>query len=393
MVLKEIISQLLTLDGSAVDERVEAFLGTFAQFAIPAVNLGIFSSKDKATRDQQVASYTQALNAVIHGKNSNIRQKQRMATELKGQKKPKIFITGGSGLLGLNWAYQVTNRFEPVLNLHTRTIHPIDMETVSLDLGNEKTLVRELESIGPDLVVHTAGITSIEVCEQDHELADHVNTRIPVNVCKACQSLGIPLIHISTDNLFDGSAAMVAEDHRINPLNYYGLSKARAETGILEIYDNALVIRTNFYGWGPAYKPSFSDTILAALKRQENLSLFEDVYYTPVLISELIAATHELLDGNHRGVFHVVGDERLSKFDFGLRLANAFGLDYRLIRKGRLQEMTNLTKRPLDMSMSNHKVCTLLNRSIGDIDSQISKLKAQEQTTITRAIHEIDSLR
>jgi len=75
MVLKEIISQLLTLDGSAVDERVEAFLGTFAQFAIPAVNLGIFSSKDKATRDQQVASYTQALNAVIHGKNSNIRQK------------------------------------------------------------------------------------------------------------------------------------------------------------------------------------------------------------------------------------------------------------------------------------------------------------------------------
>jgi dTDP-4-dehydrorhamnose reductase len=110
-------------------------------------------------------------------------------------------------------------------------------------------------------------------------------------------------------------------------------------------------------------------------------------------MSDLINTTHELLENGHRGVFNVVGDERLSKHAFGCKLANIFDYDITLINSGRLKDMKALTTRPYDMSMSNEKVTRLLGRSIGNIDAQLVRLKQEENLTRVRAIHEIDSLR
>jgi len=296
-------------------------------------------------------------------------------------------------LLGLNWGYQVSDRYSVSINLHERLVKPKSLSSYKIPLDSVDGLVTQLSLIEPDVVIHTAGITSIEVCEKNNELADHVNTRFPINICKACKQLGIPLVHISTDNLFDGTIPLVNEEHSINPLNYYGVTKARAEEGIMDCYSDVLIIRTNFFGWGPTYKPSFSDAIINALRQGKTLSLFEDVFYTPILMSDLINTTHELLENGHRGVFNVVGDERLSKHAFGCKLANIFDYDITLINSGRLKDMKALTTRPYDMSMSNEKVTRLLGRSIGNIDAQLVRLKQEENLTRVRAIHEIDSLR
>jgi dTDP-4-dehydrorhamnose reductase len=307
--------------------------------------------------------------------------------------KPVIIITGGAGLLGLNWGYHIRDRYAPVLGLHAREIQPAGLATRHLPLESKAVLLPVLEALAPRAIIHTAGLTSIEGCEADPALARQVNVEVSRYVSEACKEMAIPMIHISTDNLFDGNSAMVTEDAPVNPVNVYGQTKAEAELVIQECHDDVIIVRTNFYGWGPVYKPSFSDTIIRSLRNGGDLSLFEDVYYTPILISDLVNAAHDLLEKGRRGVFHVVGDERLSKYDFGHRVADAFDLDASGIRAGRLKDMANLAKRPFDMSMSNEKTRVALGRSLGTLAEQLVRLREQENSNLTRSIHEVDSIR
>jgi dTDP-4-dehydrorhamnose reductase len=87
---------------------------------------------------------------------------------------------------------------------------------------------------------------------------------------------------------------------------------------------------------------------------------------------------HNLIDLKVSGIFHVVGDDRISKYEFGLRIAKKFGLDSSNIVPGYLANQSRLTKRPFDMSLSNSKVSNLLGRPVGGIQAQIATLHQQE---------------
>jgi dTDP-4-dehydrorhamnose reductase len=296
--------------------------------------------------------------------------------------KKTIFITGGSGLLAVNWAVQARDEYNVILGLHNKEINMDGVKCAFVDLESKKSLLKYLDVVKPDLVIHTAGLTNIEICEKEPELAKKVNVELAVNVCEICKKLCVPMVHISTDNIFPGTESLVRESHTISPVNVYGKTKAEAETRILEAYSDVLVVRTNFYGWGPLYRPSFSDMIISALQNEQTITLFEDVFYTPILISKLSAAVHELLNINERGVFHIVGDERLSKLEFGYKIAKQFKLDQKLIHVGKLADIPNLTKRPFDMSLSNKKTCKALGKKIGSVNEQLATLFNQDNTEV-----------
>ncbi|NBP06440.1 MAG: SDR family NAD(P)-dependent oxidoreductase, partial [Bacteroidetes bacterium] len=128
-------------------------------------------------------------------------------------------------------------------------------------------------------------------------------------------------MHISTDHLFSGDNALVDESFPVSPINIYGLTKAEAELRVLEENPEALVIRTNFYGWGTSYRQSFSDFIIRTLRAGRKLELFEDVFFTPILAEVVAQTICDLMAKNAKGIFNIVGSQRLSKFDFGLRVA------------------------------------------------------------------------
>ena len=175
----------------------------------------------------------------------------------------------------------------------------------------------------------------------------------------------------------DISTARVA-----NPVNNYAKSKLLGEQEVLENCKDALVIRTNFYGWGTKYRQSFSDFILNKLKNNEQVDLFSDVFFTPILIDELSKRTHQLIDAGAIGVFNVVSSERVSKYEFGIKLANCFNLDVSLINAVSISHKSDLVKRPKDMSLSNNKLCQTLNCKISSISKQIQILKQQEGCVI-----------
>jgi len=292
--------------------------------------------------------------------------------------KPRILITGGSGLLALNWALAVRDRCEVILGLHKRQVSLSGVSVKTIDLESVDYFVRVLEEVKPQVVIHTAGLTSVEKCESQPELAHQVNVTLAANVARACTLHGIKLVHISTDHLFSGNEPFVTEDQPVSPRNVYGQTKAEAEHRVLDSNSQALVIRTNFYGWGTNYRQSFSDIVINALRTGSDLTLFQDVFYTPILVETLAQAVHELIDLKATGIFNVVGDERISKYHFGFKLSEEFGLEFGHVRSGLFSDQKSLVHRPCDMSLSNQKVCNLLGRRLGGTKEHLTRLHQQE---------------
>lgn len=281
-------------------------------------------------------------------------------------------------MLALNWAQAVRDRFSVTLGLHKQKVVFPGVQTRPIDLGSADSLVRSLEQLAPDVVIHTAGLTNIERCESEPEVAHHVNVTLAANVAKACAISGTKLAHISTDHLFPGQDSLTDESQLVAPINVYGKTKAEAEIRILEFNPQSLVIRTNFYGWGTSYRHSFSDIVIDSLRAGKKLTLFQDVFYTPILAETAAFVVHDLIDLKASGIFNVAGDQRLSKYEFGLSLAKEFDHDSQGIVPGLLADHADLVQRPHDMSLSNKKASDLLGRKLGGIEEHMARLHQQE---------------
>jgi len=297
-----------------------------------------------------------------------------------------VLITGGSGLLATNLALAMRDYYSVTLGLHSRDISLDGVEVITVDLDSIENLKSVVDLVKPNVIIHTAGLTSVEKCDADQKLAYHINVELAVNVARVCAEKEIGLVHISTDHLFTGEFSLVDETYSVQPINTYARTKAEAESRVLEVNPKAIVLRTNFYGWGTSYRSSFSDIIIQTLRAGKKITLFNDVFYTPILIEVMAQTIHELINAKAHGIFHVVGDQRISKYEFGLKLAKEFNLDINLIMPGNIADNPSLVQRPHDMSLSNKKVCKLLHRKLGSVSEHIATLHQQEKNGLAQEL-------
>ena len=221
-------------------------------------------------------------------------------------------------------------------------------------------------------------MTRVEECEQRPRDAEHANAGLTRNVAIATHALGIKLVHISTDHLFSGSRSRMTEEELPEPLNVYARTKLQAEEWARMANPETLIVRTNFFGWGHLYRQSFSDWIITSLRSGRRITMFEDVYFTPILADSLALATHDVVANKASGVLNIVGDERLSKYDFAIRVAKRFGLPKTLVVRGKMDNPKPLVHRPHDMSLDNTKASGLLGRPVGKVDEFLEELYEQE---------------
>jgi dTDP-4-dehydrorhamnose reductase len=290
----------------------------------------------------------------------------------------KLLITGGSGLLATNWALALKDEYEITLILHSREISIRGIKTAFYSLDSVSECLNFLNKYKPDLVIHTVGLTNIEDCESNPELAYKINSELAKNISISCNQKKTKLVHISTDHLFSGESSLIKENALPSPVNVYAQTKLLAEELVQEHCNDALIIRSNFFGWGTSYRHSFSDFILNKLKKNEQVDLFNDVFYSPIIIEQLCKKVHALVGINTYGIYNIGGGERLSKFEFGVKLAYGFDLNVDLINSISIKEKSDLVSRPRDMSLSNQKLDTILNCQIPGIDKQIQILKMQQ---------------
>ena len=114
------------------------------------------------------------------------------------------------------------------------------------------------------------------------------------------------------------------------------------------------------------------------MRQKERIFLFKDVYFTPIYIDTIFEILEKMLSLNLSGIFNLSSNERISKLDFGILIANIFNFDKDLIVTSKLSDRNDLTVRPFDMSLSNNKLKSLTNLNVASIDHQLKLLKEKE---------------
>ena len=289
-----------------------------------------------------------------------------------------VIITGGSGLLALNWAFVKKKDAQITLLLHQRKASIEGVNSIFINLDSEIAMYEFLSKKQQCVVIHCAAITNVDYCETNSKVAYETNILISENLAKVCYKLGIKFVHISSDHLFSGLYPFSTEHSEISPLNVYGTSKANAEEKVLKKNPESLIIRTNFFCWGTSYRTSFSDFLINAIREKKKISLFTDIFYTPIYAKNLIKFVHILINSSSKGIFNIVGSERVSKYEFGKIIFNNFSGNMNLITKVQYEKQVNLIQRPLDMSLSNNKLLVSLNTKMEKLEDQIKQLKLDE---------------
>lgn len=264
------------------------------------------------------------------------------------------------------------------LGVHRRRLRLRGVQAVVLPLDSGQSLARALDEIRPDAIVHAAGLSNVDDCERDPAAAHAINAELAGTVAAAAAERGVKLVHISTDHLFAGTGSMYAESDPPQPLNAYAGSKLAGERLVAQRCPQALIVRTNFFGWGHAFRKSISDWAIEGLRAQQRLRAFDDVFFTPILAARLARAVHALVAAGTSGIVHVCGDERVSKHEFAMRLAAAFGLSTAGIERGRYADAGLAAPRPRDMSLSNARARGILGGGLGGLDAFFAELREQE---------------
>ena len=290
----------------------------------------------------------------------------------------KVVFFGGSGLLAVNWATKIYRDYEVYLIMHKRKIQLPEVKVILFNEDFEPSFTQFISTLKPDLIVNCAALTNVEFCEANPIMASEINTVLPKKLALIAKRIGAKFVHISTDHLFDGQKKLYSEDDQVSPLNQYAKTKAAAEKEVLSIDENALIVRTNFYGWGLSYRKSFSDFILEGLRNNSDLQLFKDVYYSPIYIGELVRLIHLALEKNCVGIYNIVGSEIISKYDFGVALAEIFNLSDERIITSSIDTKKDLVRRPKNMALNNKKLLKKLNQPILTLKEQLLSLKEDE---------------
>jgi len=267
----------------------------------------------------------------------------------------KLLVTGASGFLGWNICREEYKSWEIFGTVFTHPVKIKGVKIVQTDLTRYREFKKVFKEIGPDAVIHTAALSSPDYCQQNKGATRKINVDAPVNIAGLCADAGIPFVFTSSDLVFDGLNAPYREDDPVCPVNLYGEQKVRAEEGILKRCPGAAVCRMPlmFGDPGPAAS-SFFQTMVTAFREGRELRLFEDEYRTPVsgktAAKGLFIAIEKV-----KGLLHLGGPERISRYNFGLLMMGVLGTrDARLIRC-RQKDVTSAAPRPPDISLDSSR--------------------------------------
>lgn len=246
--------------------------------------------------------------------------------------KKRILLTGASGLISNAIIDRFPNHFDLILT--SRTIIPNrGFKQIPFDLENIKEIPDFLKRIKPDVIIHTAAIGSVDVAENHQEKTDIINAIVPGLIATWCQSNGVRLIHFSTDFVFNGLSSEWVEESAVEPLSYYGLSKAKSEKLVAEALHNHVIIRPVLV-YGSASKGdrlSLPELIIQRLKEGKPMEITADQYRKPTYVRDIADSVIALINSSYRGKLHLCGNELVSVFEFARLTSEVFNLDQTLL--------------------------------------------------------------
>lgn len=269
-------------------------------------------------------------------------------------------VTGAAGLLGANAGVFLQSRANAVgmaRGVAPRTFPELRMADLR-DASAVSELVTELK---PDVILHAAALSRHEDCERDPDLARLVNVEGTRAIAKAATTVGSKLVYISTDAVFDGGRGRYSEEDLPQPFSQYGQTKLDGERVALDSTD-ALIVRTNFFGWSPSGCRSILEFFLNELSEGRAVPGYTDFTVSSMYVQSLLQDIWDLVERDVSGLIHVASHDALTKYEFAQALAEEFGVNGDLVLAAPAPAQDSATRGNRDISMDVSKCESLLAR-------------------------------
>ncbi len=272
----------------------------------------------------------------------------------------RILVTGGSGQLALATESVARSR-----ELEIRRVGRPEF-----DFDRPATIDAAMAATDPAVVVNAAAYTAVDAAESDAEAALRANRDGPARLAELCQGAGIPLIHVSTDYVFDGSkGAPYVETDPTSPTGAYGASKLAGEQAVLARCPGAIVLRTSWV-YSPGGK-NFVRTMLNAARKTDRLRVVADQRGSPTAAADLAEVVLDIVDSLGRGgaddragLYHACGSGWTTWHEFAVAIfeeAASYGAPVPTVEAIATAEWPTPARRPVDSRLD----CGKLERSFG----------------------------
>ncbi|BET65610.1 SDR family oxidoreductase [Opitutales bacterium ASA1] len=245
--------------------------------------------------------------------------------------RPKLLLAGASGLVGSNVARVAARRgweVHAIVGKHPGSIAGAD-HILRLDLADESSVQRTTLDLFPDAIVNAAAVSEPTHCDADPVRSAQVNVRLPAALARLAHHLGARFVHLSSEQVFDGSAAPYAPADPLTPVNLYGRQKAEAESAVSTAApEEAVTLRLPLLAGNSATGTrSLHERLFAAWAAGRRTRLYRDEIRQPCSAANVAEVVVELCERRDlRGVHHWAGAEPVSRLEMGMRIAEAFRL-------------------------------------------------------------------
>lgn len=223
----------------------------------------------------------------------------------------KILVTGGYGAIG-SYTETIFNKSKVILT-----------DKNSLDVSKKIHVVNHVIKDKPDLILHLAALTDVDLCEKKKSLAMDINFRGTEHVAMVCKTYNIPLVYVSTSVVFDGKNSPTVgytEEDRTAPINTYGKTKLLGEEIIKKLVKNYLIVRIGWLIGGAEKEKKFIKHVFQKIKNGETVYAVNDIFGTIAYGKNLMQFIKERLDKNEFGLYHFASSGICSRFDMTLKL-------------------------------------------------------------------------
>ena len=253
-----------------------------------------------------------------------------------------ILVTGAGG--------QVANELAVTESEH----RVVALPRSRLDITNQQQINTAFEEYRPDILINAAAYTQVDRAEEETERAFAINRDGVSNLAHACKGAGIPLLHISTDYVFDGNkTAAYQEDDEIAPAGVYGASKASGEAALRSILERHVILRTSWVF--SATGNNFVKTMLRLGKERDELGIVNDQHGCPTSAESIAAALLQISERYLRGdeiewgTYHFCGQPETTWYGFAKRIfERAKGFDHLKLNGIPTSEYPTPAARPLN---------------------------------------------
>lgn len=281
----------------------------------------------------------------------------------------KILVTGAQGLLGSTLVPHLRARGYDLV-CHARNYESDE----SADLSDANQVSSMLGKIKPGVIVNLAALTNVDACELNPQHAYQANVKIVENLVKWIQSNGneCHLVQLSTDQVYDGFGSHAEDD--ITLLNYYAFSKYAGELVAAKVHST--VLRTNFFGQSRAPgRTSLSDWVVESLKQEKPITVFDDVWFSPLSLPRLVELLELVIEQRQQGIFNLGSKDGMSKADFAFTLAEVLNLSTTHMSRGVSAKVKLVANRPKDMCMDSSRFEHAFGVKLPTLKEEIQSLK------------------